>query len=83
MVVGDIFPLVARQHQENYLNYGRFLDSSERPADHPPFLETHRSAYTFKERINITSLHTKTFTKSVGGHGPRGPPGYATAFKRV
>ena len=49
-----------------------------RPADHPPFMETHRSAYTFKERNNINSLHKKTFTKSLGGHGPRGPSGYAT-----
>ena len=49
------------------------------PRDHLPFLETYRSACTFKERNNINSLHTKTFTKSLGGgHGPRGPPGYAT-----
>ena len=33
----------------------------------------------FKERNNINSLEKKTnFPKVGGGHGPRGPPGYAT-----
>ena len=37
------------------------------------------SADTFKERNNINSLHTKYIhQKFGGGHGPRGPPGYAT-----
>ena len=37
--------------------------------------------YTLKERNVQRKLigEKKTFTKSLGGHGPRAPPGYATA----
>ena len=34
--------------------------------------------YTLKERSNINWLEKKTIYQKVGGHGPRGPPGYAT-----
>ena len=82
------FPVAAGKDQSNSLNSGRFVYISGGPGDHPPFLETHgnsgtlgRSAYTFKERNHINSMEKKTFTKSLGGgHGPRGLPGYATAF---
>ena len=70
----------AGEDQSNSLNSGRFLDISGGPGEHPPFLETHgnsgrlgRSAYTFKERNNLNSFHKKTFTNSLGGHGPRAP----------
>ena len=40
-VVADFFSVAAGKDQSNSLNYGRFLDISGRPGDHPPFLETH------------------------------------------
>ena len=77
----NCFPVVARQHHENDLNCGRFFDISGRPGDHPPFLETHRSAYTFKECDNINSLHKKNIYQKSGGPWPPCPPGYATALR--
>ena len=32
------------------------------------------------QRDNINSLQKKTFNKSLGGHGPPGPAGYATGW---
>ena len=69
------FPVIARRDQQNYLNSGRFFYISGRPGDHPPFLVTHRSAYTFKERNNINSLHKKTIYQKFGeGSWPPCPP---------
>ena len=71
-----LFPVVAGQHPIKLPELRDvFFYIYGRPGEHPPFLQTHgnsggldRSAYTF----NINSLLKKTFTKSLGGHGPRG-----------
>ena len=74
------FPVPAGKDQSQSLNYAIIFYISGRPADHPPFLETHgpsgrlgRSAYTFKQRNNISSLQKKTFNKSLGGPWPPAP----------
>ena len=62
----SFFPVVAGKNQSKYLNSVNFFYISGRPADHPPFQETHgnsgtldRPAYTFKDRNNINSLQRK------------------------
>ena len=62
-VVAEIFPVADQSHS---LNSGTFFYIFGPPADHPPFMDTHgnsgtlpRYAYTFKERNNINSFHTK------------------------
>ena len=87
----NVFPVAAGKDQSQSLNYSSIFYVSGRPADHPPFLETHghsgrlgRSAYAFKQRNNISSLQKKNIYQKFGGPmapviGPRGPPpGYAT-----
>ena len=78
-VVAEVFPV----HKS--ITFPRFRDIFFTffgpPADHPPFVDIHgnsgtlpTSAYAFKPRNNINSFREKTFTESLGGHGPRAPP---------
>ena len=59
-----LFPVTARGDQSNYLNSGTFFYVSGAPGCRPPFMDTNgnsgrlgRSAYAFKERNNVNSLH--------------------------
>ena len=75
--MAEIVPLPAGKDQSNSLNSGKCFYISGGPGDHPPFMETHgnsgrlgRSAYTFKERININSLEKKHLPAVLGGMAP-------------
>ena len=72
------FPVGAGQDRENYLHSRRFFDISGRLGDHPPFLVTHRSTHSKNVTTSIHCIKKHLPKVWGGGHGPRGPPGYAT-----
>ena len=74
-IVAEIFPVAAGLYQSNSLSSEKFVHISEPPG------EITRHLWTLTHSNNVTtinSLEKKTFAKSLGGHGPLGPPGYAT-----